>query len=193
MAGWGINLALRVAIVAFAVEAALAVDDPRFAGKGIAVRDLVFAGVALSLTIPLARALLKRPRGAYPWRADSLFLSILVVDMAANSLDLYEQAWRLDLIPHAYGPLAAFLALHALGVAILPAMLVVNAGHVLLEVQEAIGDAVLGTHNVHGWIDTGGDLVAGLVGSVVVPLAWLWVQRRSAPRPAARDQHPAPA
>jgi len=193
LAGWGINVALRVAIVAFAVEASLAVGDPRFAGKGIAVRNLVFAGVALSLTIPLARALFRRPRGPYPLRADSLFLSILVVDMAANSLNLYEQPWRLDLLPHAYGPLAAVLALQALGVALVPSMLLVNAGHVLLEVQEAIGDALLATHNVHGWTDTAGDLAAGVVGSVVIPCLWLWTRHRSATHQAEHNHQPASA
>jgi hypothetical protein len=193
MAGWGINAALRVLIVAFAVEAALAVGDPRFAGKGIAVRNLVFAGLALSLSVPLARALFRRPRGAYPLRADSLFLSILVVDMAANSLNLYEQGWRVDLVPHAYGPLAAFLALRALGMAIIPGMLLVNAGHVLLEVQEAIGDAWFGTHNVQGWPDTLGDLAAGVVGSVLIPCLWLWTRHRASSQRATHGHEPAPA
>ena len=191
--GWGVNVALRLAIVAFALEAALAVGDPRFAGKGIAARNLVFAGVALSLTVPLARALFRRPRGPYPLRADSLFLSILVVDMAANSLNLYEQPWRLDLIPHAYGPLAAVLALRALGVPLIPAMLLVNAGHVLLEVQEAVGDALLGTHNVNGWADTAGDLAAGVVGSVIIPCVWIWTRHRSTTGDPERDHQPAPA
>jgi hypothetical protein len=193
IAGWGINVALRVAIVAFAAEAALAVGDPRFEGKGIAARNLVFAGLAISLSVPLARAFLRRPRGVYPLRADSLFLSILVVDMAANSLGLYEYPGRLDLIPHAYGPLAAFLALRALGVALVPGMLLVNAGHLLLEVQEAIGDAWLGTHNVRGWTDTIGDLGAGAVGSVLIPCVWLWTRHRSSAHRSAGGRQPASA
>lgn len=193
LAGWAINAALRVAIVAFAVEAALAVGDPRFAGKGIAVRNLVFAGLALSLSVPLARGLLRRPRGAYPLRADSLFLSILVVDMTANSLNLYEQAWRLDLVPHAYGPLAALLTLRALGAAVVPGMLLVNAGHVLLEIQEALGDAWFGTHNVRGWPDTTGDLAAGLVGSVLIPCLWFWTRHRASSQRPTHGHEPAPA
>ena len=176
IAEWGINVALRLAMVGFAVEAVTAVNDPRFTGNGIPVRDLLFVGVGLSLTIPLAWAVLRRPRVDYPLRAESLLLSILVVDMAANSLDLYNQPWRLDLVPHAYGPLAAVLALRMLGVAVIRSMVVVNLGHLLLEVQEALGDTWFGTHNVRGWPDTIGDLSAGLIASVLIPCLWLWVR-----------------
>jgi hypothetical protein len=187
ISGWALNLCLRAVIVAFAVEAALAGDDPRFEGKGIAVRDLVVAATALTLTFPVIHLARRRPARVYPLRADCLFLSILAVDMAANSLNLYEQPWRFDLIPHLYGPLAGYLALRALGMSILPAALLVNAGHVALELQEALGDAVFGTHNVHGAWDTATDLVAGLIGSVVIPFAW-----RRFHRLGARTGHQGP-
>jgi hypothetical protein len=188
--GWGINLGLRVVIVAFAVEAAMAGADPRFEGKGIVVRNLVFVGTALTLAFPLVHALRRHPRADYPLLADTLFLSILSVDMAANSLNLYELPWRFDLIPHTYGPMAGFATLRVLGVAAVPGAILVNAAHVLFEVQEAIGDAVFGTHNVRGWWDTIGDLTAGLMGSVAVP--WLVVRARRI-RSVARQRQPAPA
>lgn len=188
---WGINLLLRVVIVAFAVEAALAVGDPRFEGKGIAVRNLVFAGTALTLTFPLIHMVRRRPLHAYPLLADSLFLSILALDMAANSFNLYDHAWRLDLVPHTYGPMAGYYALRALGMAMVPSMVLVNVLHVLLEVQEVITDIWLETSNVRGWTDTAGDLAAGLVGSVAIPL--LWARRRRAEHPPPTGTLPASA
>jgi hypothetical protein len=188
--GWGVNVGLRVVIVAFAVEAALSGADPRFAGKGIVVRDLVFVGAALTLAFPLVHAIRRHPRAEYPLLADTLFLSILAVDMAANSLGLYSLPWRFDLIPHTYGPMAGFATLRVLGVAAVPGAILVNAAHVALEAQEALGDALFGTHNVRGWWDTIGDLSAGVIGSVVVP--WV-VLRLRAVRTVVRRRQPAAA
>jgi hypothetical protein len=86
--------------------------------------------------------------------------------------------------------MAGFATLRVLGVAAVPGAILVNAAHVLFEVQEAIGDAVFGTHNVRGWWDTIGDLTAGLMGSVAVP--WLVVRARRI-RSVARQRQPAPA
>ena len=168
------NIALRALIVAFAVEALLAQSDPRFAGKGIAVRDLILAGAALTLVIPTLHAV--RGRGKpYPLVADCLLLSVMALDMAGNSFDLYEQAWRFDLVAHGYGPAAVMLALGLAGVGWTASLLVVNGGHVLLEIQEAATDALFATHNVHGAWDTFSDLAAGLATTAVV---WWLVARR---------------
>lgn len=187
-AAWGLNLLLRFAILGFAREALRARDDPRFAGKGIPVRNLVLAGGGLTLTFPLLHAW-RRPWDRYPVGTDAAFLSILALDMAGNSLDLYERGWRFDLIPHAYGPFVGMATLRSLGLDHARSALVVNAVHALLEVQEALGDALFGTHNVHGWWDTISDLGAGLFGSVAVPLA----VRRLADRLADRDHDGVPA
>lgn len=174
---WAVNLTLRAMIVAYAIEAALANGDPRFDGKGIAVRNIVFGGACLTLAFPLLHAW-RRPWPRYPVWSDSLFLSILALDMAFNSLDLYERGGRLDLIPHTYGPAAGFATLRSIGVGVLPGTLLINSVHLLLEVQEAVGDAVFGTHNVRGWWDTITDLAAGFVGSVGLPLVWYRLRGR---------------
>ena len=180
VAGWVVNGALRAAIVGFVVEAAAApADDPRFAGKGIPVRNFVFGGGALTLAFPLMHRSV-RPWDRYPVWADALFLSILALDMAGNSLDLYERGWRFDLIPHTYGPAAGVATLRVVGVELLPGALLVNATHLLLEIQEALGHALFGTHNVHGWWDTISDLGAGVVGSVGIPLLVQRVRRHRA-------------
>ena len=62
-------------------------------------------------------------------------------------------------------------------------MVAVNAGHLLLEIQEAATDALFGTHNVHGILDTVSDLAAGLIMTVVT---WRLVARRWVPPPTPR-------
>jgi hypothetical protein len=162
-----VNVFLRVLIVAFAVEAVVAKPDPRFAGKGIAVRDLILAGAALTLVIPALHVI--RGRGKpYPLRSDCLLLSVMALDMAGNSFGLYEQPWRFDLVAHGYGPGAVMLALGLAGIGWTASIVAVNGGHVLLEIQEAATDALFTTHNVHGAWDTISDLAAGLATTAVI-------------------------
>jgi hypothetical protein len=165
--GLALDVLLRIAIVWFAVEALTATtDDPRFAGKGIAVRDLILAGGAVTLAVPLLHVV-RRRWDRYPVWPDVMFLSILALDMAGNSFGLYLQdTWRFDLIPHAYGPAAGLLGLHLLGVPLPWGVGIVNGIHVLLEIQEVFGDVVFGTSNVNGLWDSFTDLAAGLVASL---------------------------
>ena len=187
--GLAINIALRALIVAFAVEALLAPADPRFDGKGIAVRDLILAGAALTLVIPTLHV--TRGRGKrYPLRADVLLLSVIALDMAGNSFGLYEQPWRFDLIAHGYGPAAIMVALALTGVGWSASVLAVNGGHLLLEIQEAATDALFATHNVHGAWDTISDLTAGLATTVVI---WWLVARRDVRIGSGRRTPPAAA
>jgi hypothetical protein len=167
-----LNAGLRVAIIAFAIEAALAGTDARFDNKGIAVRNLVFAGVAVTLAVPLLHLVRGRRRRGYPLVADTLLLSILAVDMAANSLNLYALPWRFDLIPHTYSPLAGVLVLADLGVGLAARTLTVLGVAVLFELQEVAGDLYFGTSNVGGPWDTAGDLAGAVTGAVVLPWAW---------------------
>jgi hypothetical protein len=187
LAGWIINVVLRLAIIGFAIEAVLAgPNDPRFAGKGIALRDLILAGGALTLAIPLLHVV-RRRWDRYPVWADVAFLSILALDMAGNSLNLYEQPWRFDLIPHAYGPAAGLVGLLLVGVGTWLGLAIVNAIHVLLEIQEVLGDVVFGTSNVNGAWDSITDLAAGLTSSVLVAVTWEWVRRRTSHRRGHRS------
>ncbi|HSI99212.1 MAG TPA: hypothetical protein VLA59_02380 [Patescibacteria group bacterium] len=170
--GLAVNAGLRVAIVGFAIEAALAGADPRFDNKGIAVRNLVFAGVAVTLAVPLLHLIRGRRHHRYPLVADTLVLSILALDMAANSLNLYALPWRFDLIPHTYSPLAGVLVLADLGVGRATRTLAVLAAAVLFELQEVAGDLYFGTSNVGGAWDTAGDLAGAVTGAVLIPWAW---------------------
>lgn len=185
--GWAIDAALRLAVIGFAIEAVLAgPSDPRFANKGIAVRDLILAGGVATLIVPVLH--LVRPRwDRYPVWTDVAFLSILALDMAGNSLNLYEQAWRFDLIPHAYGPAAGLVGLLLLGVRTWAGLAVVNGLHLLLEIQEVAGDVVFGTSNVNGAWDSVTDLAAGLTASVLVALAVEWLRGRRGPHEGHRS------
>ena len=187
LAGWALDAVLRLAIIGFAIEAVLAgPDDPRFAGKGIAMRDLVLAGGVATLIVPVLH-LFRRRWDRYPVWTDVAFLSVLALDMAGNSLNLYEQPWRFDLIPHAYGPAAALIGLLLLGVRTGVGLAVINGLHVLLEIQEVAGDVVFGTSNVNGAWDSITDLAAGLTASVLVALAWEWFHGRKGRRQGHRS------
>jgi hypothetical protein len=173
--GWAVNIGLRILIVGLAIEATAAGDDPRFTGKGIAVRDLILAGVALSLVIPAAHVA-RRGRRPYPLLTDTLLLSVMALDMTGNHFALYDAPWRFDLVAHGYGPAAAAVALASNGVSWAASVLAVNLGHVLLEIQEAAGDVFFGTSNVRGVLDTVTDLAAGAV--TTASLWWLSRARR---------------
>ena len=174
LVGWALDVVLRLAVIGFAIEALLAgPNDPRFEGRGIAMRDLILAGGVATLLVPVLHWVRRRWE-RYPVWTDVAFLSILALDMAGNSLNLYEQPWRFDLIPHAYGPAAGLVGLLLLGVRTWVGLAVINGLHVLLEIQEVVGDVVFGTSNVNGAWDSITDLAAGLTASVLLALAWEW-------------------
>jgi hypothetical protein len=180
MVGAAINIALRVAMLAMVSEVLRAgPDDPRFAGKGIAIR---FTAVALpaTLLVPAVWAWNRRRRVArglppdpYPAWIDSLYVSLFALDLAGNVFDLYDTYTHFDLIPHAHGGgaitvLVAWLFRLPVSHAVVAAMI----GHALLEGQEYASDVVFGFHNVRGAWDVAGDLGAGLAGSLVYAAAY---------------------
>jgi hypothetical protein len=183
-----LDVALRVAIVWFAAEALTAApNDERFADKGIGVRDLILAGGAVTLAVPLLHVV-RRRWDRFPWWTDVAFLSIIALDMAGNSFGLYLQdSWRFDLIPHAYGPAAGLVGLHLIGVSLPWSVGIVNGVHVLLEIQEVFGDVVFGTSNVNGFWDSFTDLSAGLVASLTVAVVLNRLDRRRRRRGAHRS------
>jgi hypothetical protein len=176
-----VNAFLRLSIAYYLAEVLAHPDDHRFAGKAIPVRNLVVVG-GLSLLFPAVQALTRRWR-AYPVWSDDPYLSIFWLDMAGNSLDLYDRYYHFDLLPHFHGT-GAFAAVvqRAFGLPALSALGVANAVHVLLEAQEYYTDVFVGTHNVRGVGDTVNDLLAGLAGTA----AYTWLaarRRRSGARP----------
>jgi hypothetical protein len=166
MGGLLLNLALRLHLLYFLAEVLRRPGDPRFAGKAIPVRNALIVGGA-SLVFP-ALQLRRRPRGRYPFWLDDLYLSIFWLDMAGNSLDLYDRYYYFDLLPHAHGTGAAAVVLGAiLRLPPLSAVGLANILHLLLEAQEYYTDVLVGTHNVRGVADTVNDLLAGLAGTVL--------------------------
>jgi len=175
--GAALNLLLRVSIFGFLAEVMLKPNDPRFAGKAIPIRNLVIVG-GMSLLFPVLHVTRRRWR-RYPLWSDCLYLSIFWADMAGNSFNLYDRYPNFDLIPHFHGTGAASRSLQAaFGMSPQQGMVVANALHLLLELQEWATDVFFGTHNVRGIWDTAGDLAAGLAGTLVYGLPY--------PRSAAR-------
>jgi hypothetical protein len=183
MGGLLLNTALRLHLLYFLAEVLRRPGDPRFAGKALPVRNALVVGGA-SLVFP-ALHLLRRPRGRwgrYPFWLDSLYLSIFWLDMAGNSLDLYDRYYYFDLLPHAHGTGAATVVAQAvLGLPALSAVGMATVLHLLLEAQEYYTDVLFGTHNVRGVSDTVNDLLAGLVGTGLYSAVYA---RLAARRPA---------
>jgi hypothetical protein len=160
-----LDLALRAHIAYFLAEVMANPEDHRFKGKAIPLRNLIVVG-SFSLLFP-ALQLLTRRWQRYPWALDSLYLSIFWLDMAGNSLDLYDRYRDFDLIPHFHGTGAlAVICREAFGMSEARAFNVATGIHGLLELQENLTDVFFGTHNVRGHFDTFRDITAGLAGTV---------------------------
>ena len=175
-----INLIIRLSILYFLGEVLLFPNDPRFAGKAIPIRNFVIV-MSLSFVFP-AFYFLRRRWPRYPFWLDSLYLSIFWLDMAGNSLNLYDRYFYFDLIPHVHGTGAIAVVLFgAFGASPIGAVGLANIIHMLLEAQEFYTDVFFHTHNVRGTFDTINDLVAGLAGSVLYVVLYLafrrWRQR----------------
>lgn len=167
----GLNLGLRLMMVLFAAEAIIWADDPRFSGKGIGIRNAVVIGT-YSLVLPIAHWW-RRPWSSYPWWTDALWLSVPWLDMAGNSLDLYDTYRSFDLVPHTHGPGAVTVVLMELArLPLLAAVGIVQVGHILLEGQEYYTDVLLGTHNIRAIADPINDMLAGVVGSLGYGIAY---------------------
>lgn len=164
--GFIFNLLIRLSIFYFLAEVMLFQDDPRFAGKAIPIRNLIIV-VTLSLLFPFFH-FIKKKWAKYPVWFDNLYLSIFWLDMAGNSLDLYDSYFYFDLFAHFHGSgaFAAFL-LGAFNFSALSSILIANLIHGLLEGQEIFTDVFFGTHNVRGSFDTINDMIAGVLGTFV--------------------------
>jgi hypothetical protein len=167
----GLNLGLRALMVAFAAEAIIWADDPRFEGKGIGIRNAMVIG-SYSLVLP-AIHWLRRPWSAYPWWTDVLWLSVPFFDMLGNSLNLYDTYRYFDLLPHVHGPGAATVVLMELArLPLLASIGIVQVGHILLEGQEYYTDVLLGTQNITEIADPINDMLVGVLGSVLYGLVY---------------------
>lgn len=171
--GLFLNVAIRLSILYFLGEVLLFPDDPRFAGKAIPIRNFIIV-ITLSLLFPFFHFLRKKWK-KYPFWMDNLYLSIFWLDMAGNSLNLYDTYFYFDLIPHFHSTAAlAAVLLGAFGFSFWGGVGLANIIHVLLEAQEYYTDVFLGTHNVRGTFDVVNDLVVGVVGTIFYGLIFVW-------------------
>jgi hypothetical protein len=160
------NLGLRLAILFFTIDAIVNAGDPRFAGKALGPRNVGIL-LGLSMLFPILHLVYKRWK-RYPVWYDNLYLSIFWLDMAGNSLNLYNSVEWWDHIPHFHGPGALTMVLvGAFAMAPLAAAGFATMLHLLLEINEYYGDVLLGTHNVRGIADSINDLAFGLAGVLV--------------------------
>src|SRR5258706_1815260 len=111
-----VNIASRVLILVLTIGGVVNAGDDRFAGKALGPRNV---GIMLgfSMLFPLVYLVAKRWR-SYPWWYDNLYLSIFWLDMAGNSLNLYNSVEWWDHIPHFHGPVSPSAGL--MGAFVLP-------------------------------------------------------------------------
>lgn len=172
---WGLifNILIRLSILYFLGEVLLFPDDPRFAGKAIPIRNFIIV-ISLSLLFPVLY-FWKKKWGKYPFWFDNLYLSIFWLDMAGNSFNLYDSYFYFDLIPHFHGTGAiAAVLMGAFRWTFWSGVGFANIIHMFLEAQEYYTDVFLGTHNVRGVFDVVNDLIAGVIGTIVYGMIYLW-------------------
>ena len=166
------NVVLRLFLLYFTIETLVNPGDPRFAGKNLGMRNIVIV-LTFSLLFPVLHRWWKgKPWKDYPIWTDNLYLSMFELDMAGNSLDLYETFKKWSLIPHFHGGgVVAAVARLAFRRSWLEAVGISNSFHIILEAQEFYTDVYGGTRNVGGVDDTLNDLLAGFLGASIY--AWL--------------------
>jgi hypothetical protein len=97
----------KAATVAFAIDAFVNADTPRFRGKGIGTRAIGYAGALL--IVPIAWILLP-DRGRYPRALDFAVTVPLLLDAGGNALGLYEDAHVDDVVHLANAAIASGVA-----------------------------------------------------------------------------------
>jgi hypothetical protein len=101
--GWTAAItAVKAAIVALAVDAAINSSQPRFSGKAMKVRALGYVGALL--VVPLAWRVRGRPE-PYPRELDLLVALPILADAGGNAAGIYQRAHVDDAIHFANGAL----------------------------------------------------------------------------------------
>src|SRR4051794_26379568 len=140
-----LNLFFRACLLFFMLDSLINASDDRYAGKGLSIRNVVIV-VVWSMVFPALFFISKKWR-SYPWAYDNLYLSIFWLDMLGNALNFYNVLDDWDLLPHFHGPGALTLIFRGLGRrSYLASTGSATMIHVALEVQEYLGDVVMGTH-----------------------------------------------
>ncbi|MGH7570631.1 MAG: hypothetical protein ACREMK_02165 [Gemmatimonadota bacterium] len=175
-----LNVAAKLLLVALLLFAVANPDMPRFAGKAMGIRSVLYP--LATLLIPLVWILKGRPR-PYPHAADTLLAGPFLVDVGGNVANLYDTVVWFDDAAHA---LTWMLLVFAVGALLLrlrlapwiTAALCIGFGsvtHVLWEILEYLImiSGRTGLHLTYG--DTVGDLAASLSGSVLAGLVTGWI------------------
>jgi hypothetical protein len=170
-----LDLAIKVAVVVFALVPLVRPESSHFAGKAMGVRAVLYP--AMILAIPVAWLLSGRP-SPYPFWADIALGLPFLIDAASNVFGLFSIP-RYDVIPHVAGWF--FLSI-AFGLAIAPLVperwmlfgLVLGFGAVVDVLWEA-GEFAMMRTGASGlqltYENTIQDLVMSLLGSALAALA----------------------
>lgn len=168
----GLDIAVKVALVALLVHAVANPDLPQYAGKAMLGRALTFPLAAV--VVPLGWLLVGRPR-PYHVVIDLLITLPFLIDVAGNALDLYDSVEWWDDLNHFlnWGLVTAAVALllrrtdlswqARLGLSIGFAA----TAAIAWEVAEYVTFIAASDELVTAYTDTLGDLVLGLLGGTV--------------------------
>ncbi len=182
-----IDLAVKGLLIGLLLLAVLVPDLPQFEGKAMAGRALTYP--LSTLIVPVGWYLVRRRRGRpveYPFALDVLLVLPFLIDTAGNALDLYDTiGWWDDanhfvnwaLLTAAFGQLLLRLRLGPL----LAASLCVGFGAttaILWELAEYVTFIRGGPEEETAYVDTLGDMLLGLSGSVAAALATAVLARR---------------
>jgi hypothetical protein len=171
----GIDVAVKVALVALLLFAVARPDLEQFAGKAMTARAIAYPLSAL--IVPVVWWILRRrgSRAEYPFLLDILVVLPFLIDTAANAANLYDTISWWDDLSHfvnwailtlAFGLFLLRLPLGRLNTA----ALAVGFGAVTAVLWELLEYATFIRHSSElktAYTDTLGDLALGLSGSVV--------------------------
>jgi hypothetical protein len=179
-----LNVVAKVLLVALLLYAVANPDMPRFAGKAMGIRAVLYP--LATLLIPLGWVLRGRPR-PYPHAADTLLAMPFLIDVGGNVANLYDTVVWFDDAAHALTWMFLVFAVGALLLRLrltpwITAALCIGFGsvtHVLWEIMEYLImiSGRTGLHLTYG--DTVGDLAASLSGSVLAGLVTGRIAARS--------------
>lgn len=174
-----LNVAAKLLLVALLLYAVANPEMPRFAGKAMGIRAVLYP--LATLLVPLGWRLRGRPR-PYPHGGDTLLAGPFLVDVGGNVANLYDTVVWFDDAAHAVTWMLLVLGVGQLLLRLrlppwITAALCIGFGsvtHVLWEILEYLImiSGRTGLHLTYG--DTVGDLAASLSGTVLAGLVTAW-------------------
>lgn len=179
-----VNVVAKLLLVALLLYAVANPEMPRFAGKAMGIRAVLYP--LATLLVPLGWRLRGRPR-PYPHAGDTLLAGPFLVDVGGNVANLYDTVVWFDDAAHAVTWMLLVLGVGQLLLRLrlapwITAALCIGFGsvsHVLWEILEYLImiSGRTGLHLTYG--DTVGDLAASLSGTVLAGLVTAWFASRT--------------